>query len=214
MDISSTSLYISEELPTNKFPNKHLLRKSVWETIQSKLGNEYVYDEDKQEIVFEIENKKVRISYRIREVPEDRIILVYFYPRGNRREFSEPSRWNKKFNVKAAIKTLEVCDVLGDFEVRVRDYPSLIRFQRIGFDNENNINISKWLLSFYHDPQIRDTKRVKEFFDSRNRYREIEDIIIPRFIQSPEFRSTFVIFYDPQETTSESHNAITLIKSY
>ena len=128
-----TSLYVGK-INSNTIPRRDSVRSAIWEMLVkiAEKNNNFTLLSLNQEIVY----NDTHIFFRVRDIPEDRLYLLSFLPKG------KENTVQKKENIKIAVKdTIDFCNILGDkFNVYVEN--SLIEFERKKINNY--LDISGW----------------------------------------------------------------------
>ena len=133
-----TSLYIAK-ISFITMPSRASVRKSVWEALKElEFGENTKFLENTQNIV----HNNTLISFRVRELPEEGIYLLSFFPCGE-----NTSLWRKIENIKATQDTLNFCDLIGD-QLSVIVEEGIIHFSRQFLRDSETIDISDWEVSF------------------------------------------------------------------
>ncbi|MBO8161773.1 MAG: hypothetical protein H0Z24_09090 [Thermosipho sp. (in: Bacteria)] len=150
----TTSLYTCENV--EKFPNMGVLKKSVFEFIKT-IGKNlikkgFIINEESKRITFYINPIGiVSIDYKLNYIPQDKVILLSFYPRGSGKGL-DPKNWRRDYNFNVALRVLEFCDSLGDtINVSVEEYGE-VNFNRV-YLNEY-LNIRKWRVSLFGEQEV------------------------------------------------------------
>lgn len=133
-----TSLYVAK-IDLLSIPSRVNVRKGVWEALKDReLSESIKFLENTQNIVY----NNTLISFRVRELSEEGIYLLSFFPCGE-----NTSLWRKKQNIKATQDTLNFCDLIGD-QLSIIVEEGIIQFSRQYLRDKETIDISDWEISF------------------------------------------------------------------
>jgi len=128
-----TTLYVAS-VPGKIIPSRAEVRKSLWEHFKEfadEEGLSIIEEEWKQWIVY----SGTQVSFRVMDVPVDKLYFLSFQPTGN------VSRWGRPANEKAATSVLEFCNNLGsEIAIPLGD----LVFKRVRLSDEDSIDISNW----------------------------------------------------------------------
>lgn len=127
-----TTLYVAS-VPGRTIPPRFEVRKSLWEHfLEFAKDKKFPVIEEKQQISY---NNNL-ISFRVSDVPLDKLYLLSFQPTGE-----DINRWSRKRNIEAALGVLEFCGLLGS-EITIPSGDLV--FRRVGLSDQDSIDISNW----------------------------------------------------------------------
>lgn len=133
-----TSLYVAD-VKVNSFPSKDNLKEGIWEYLRKNVDTSKItFVENTKQVVF----NETLIGFRIREIPEDKKILLSFFPYGE-----EISLWRKEKNLKVINDILKFCNFIGEMISPITEI-GFINFQRIKINPEDIIDVGNWAVSF------------------------------------------------------------------
>jgi hypothetical protein len=134
-DEYKTSLYVAK-VESELFPELANLRNGVWGFLKRTLTatEKLTFIENSQNVVF----NGTLIGFRVRNLPEEKKILLSFFPYGQ-----DIAMWGKSRNMKAVEDVRDLCDNLGA-TISARTEAGSLVFERMFIDTNNLINIDDW----------------------------------------------------------------------
>lgn len=140
----ATTLYVAD-LESLAFLPLEVMRESIWKYLNETLGEEVTFVENSQNLVY----NGTLICFRVRDLPEERKILLSFFPIGE-----DISRWFKKQNLKAAGDVLGFCERLGE-ELSIKAEGNSFQFKAVPLQADSLLDISDWevILSAMDPPE-------------------------------------------------------------
>lgn len=184
----ATTLYVAE-LEADAFPPLETMRGKIQKCLSSKVSEGVTFVEKSQNLVY----NGTLICYRVRDLPEEKKILLSFFPIGEDR-----SRWFKQQNLKAAGDVLKFCEMLGElltFDIQKDNFT----FKKVTLPSDSILNIADWEIEM---ATMEPAQKIS-FGDMPGGYKWIMDSI--------PTDTTFMIFTEKYKNGGEPVTALTNI---
>lgn len=134
----STTLYVANSALLDK-PIRQALREEIYKTL-AKLADEQGLTTlpNYKSIVYD----STQVGFRIRDLKDDNLLLLTFFPYGK-----DSNKWFGSRNKKASEDTVKFCGLIGDnFTINCSD--KTFKFKRKHIEENENIDISDWEVKF------------------------------------------------------------------